>query len=281
MSQQESGNYTVYHWLGSRSWWTLFPNQLGPASTTDHEPPWKRKLLSDRRFRQALSLAINRPQIVKAFYYDQTDPANDVAGPDSLFHHPAAYSAFTEYDPDRANAILDELGLTQRDSQGYRTYPDGSRMVFRIAYTSWTGLGPGHFVVDDWATVGVRAILKEQARSLFGTQRGAGLHDFFVFEGEGEYRRTDTFSGRIQSRVIDVKPNGTLVLEARKYIQNDDETLEMVLTGLCRAEDVTAANTILSTQLYDLRLVKEHTGELRRSTRKGILTRVFETIFNF
>ncbi|MDT8391428.1 MAG: ABC transporter substrate-binding protein [Lentisphaeria bacterium] len=187
MSQQEVGGYTVRHWLGSRSWWTLFPNQVGPTLTDVGESPWKRKLLSDRRFRQALSLAINREQIVKAFYYGQTDPANDVAGPSSPFHHPGAYTAFTEYDPDRANRLLDDLGLGRRDTEGYRTYPDGSRMLFRIAYTSWTGLGPGHFVVDDWGAVGVRAILKEQARTLFATQQAAGLHDFQVFEGEGEF----------------------------------------------------------------------------------------------
>lgn len=187
MSQQESGNYRMHHWLGSRSWWTLFPNQVGPSSTGGGDASWKRQLLSNPTFRQALSLAINREQIARAFYYGQAEPANDVAGPSSPFHHPDAYNAYISYDPERANAMLDELGLTERDTEGYRLYPDGSRMVFRIAYTSWTGLGPGHFVVDDWAAVGVRAILKEQARPLFGTQNTAGLHDFSVFEGEGEY----------------------------------------------------------------------------------------------
>lgn len=101
------------------------------------------------------------------------------------------------------------------------------------------------------------------------------------FEGEGDYSRRESVTGRITSRVIDVKPNGTLVLEARKFIQTDDETLDLVVTGQCRVEDVSIDNTILSTQLYDLRLNKQHTGELRKSTRKGIFTKVLEAVFNF
>ncbi len=88
-------------------------------------------------------------------------------------------------------------------------------------------------------------------------------------------------TGRVQARVIDVKPNGTLVLEARKFNQIDDETLTIVLTGVCRAEDITVDNTILSSELYDLSLVKTHTGELRRASKKGLITRLLDLLLNF
>lgn len=101
------------------------------------------------------------------------------------------------------------------------------------------------------------------------------------FKGEGNYERTDTFTTRLTARVIDVKPNGTLVLEARKNVKSDREELDMVLTGVCRAEDITGDNTVLSTQLYDLRLNKQHTGELKNATKKGILTKLFEGLFAF
>lgn len=101
------------------------------------------------------------------------------------------------------------------------------------------------------------------------------------FEGEGSYERKDSFTARITAEVVDIKPNGNIVLEARKFIRSDKETLEMVLTGVCRAEDVAADNTVLSTLLFDLRLEKDHTGELKKATKKGWLSRTFETIFNF
>ena len=101
------------------------------------------------------------------------------------------------------------------------------------------------------------------------------------FEGSGDYKTEDSVTTRITARIIDVKPNGTLVLEARKFQQIDQETLELVVTGTCRKEDVRSDNTVLSTQLYDLHLAKKHTGDIRRSTRKGLLTRVLETVFHF
>ncbi len=101
------------------------------------------------------------------------------------------------------------------------------------------------------------------------------------FEGEGEYSRKDTMSDRISARIIDVKPNGLLVLEARRETKHDKEEQVVILTGTCRAEDVSIDNTVLSTQLYDMRLNKQHKGALRQTTKKGIITRVLEGLFNF
>jgi len=101
------------------------------------------------------------------------------------------------------------------------------------------------------------------------------------YEGSGDYKTEDTVTTRITARIIDVKPNGTLVLEARKFQKIDKETLEITITGTCRKEDIRSDNTVLSTQLYDLHLTKKHTGAVRRSTRKGLLTRILETVFHF
>ena len=103
-------------------------------------------------------------------------------------------------------------------------------------------------------------------------------HDF---EGEGEYERSDTFTTRLTARIIDIKPNDTLVLEARKYIRSDKESVKIIMTGTCRKEDISANNSVLSTQIYDLHLVKEHEGELRDATKKGLITKFFELLFNF
>jgi flagellar L-ring protein precursor FlgH len=101
------------------------------------------------------------------------------------------------------------------------------------------------------------------------------------FEGDGSYKTAETVTARITARIIDVKPNGTLVLEARKSQQIDKETLELTVSGTCRTQDIRADNTVLSTQLYDLKLSKKHSGDIRRATRKGLLTRILETVFHF
>ena len=101
------------------------------------------------------------------------------------------------------------------------------------------------------------------------------------FEGEGDYARRESMTARLTARVIDVKPNGTLVLEARKRIEADDESVLLVATGVARVDDILADNTVLSSNLYDLHISKQHTGELRRATKKGLLTRALDLIFNF
>ena len=101
------------------------------------------------------------------------------------------------------------------------------------------------------------------------------------FEGEGDYARRESMTARLTARVIDVKPNGTLVLEARKRIEADGESVLLVATGVARVDDILADNTVLSSNLYDLHISKQHTGELRRATKKGVLTKVLDLIFNF
>jgi flagellar L-ring protein precursor FlgH len=101
------------------------------------------------------------------------------------------------------------------------------------------------------------------------------------FEGEGDYSNRQTMIGRVQARVIDVKPNGTLVIEARKSVTSDREHYTLVATGTCRVDDITIDNTILSSQLADLYLEKQHSGNLKRAADKGLITNFFDFFFNF
>jgi flagellar L-ring protein precursor FlgH len=100
-----------------------------------------------------------------------------------------------------------------------------------------------------------------------------------TFQGQGDVERSDSFTARITAEVVDVKPNGTVVLQARKKIKADDEEQTFVLTGTCRAEDITAADSVLSSQLYDLQLQKTHTGDVRNSTKRGFFGKLLD-LFN-
>jgi len=101
------------------------------------------------------------------------------------------------------------------------------------------------------------------------------------FKGDGKTDRTDSFIARIQAEVVDVKPNGTLVLQARKRIKTDDEEQVFVLSGVCRADDVTADNSVLSTQLFDLELAKSTKGPVRDGTRRGAVHRFLDWLNPF
>jgi len=101
------------------------------------------------------------------------------------------------------------------------------------------------------------------------------------FKGDGNVGRTDSLTARITAEVVDVKPNGTLVLQARKRIKTDEEEQQFVLTGTCRVEDITVDNTILSTQLYDLELQKNHKGDVRNSADRGLIPKLLDFINPF
>lgn len=137
--------------------------------------------------------------------------------------------------------------------------------------------------ISEFPNLNLRDLLRLKVRpnNLSDDAPKLGVKFESEFEGEGEYERRDEVILRVTARVVDVKPNGTISLEARKFIRNDDETQTVKMTGYCRAEDVAPDNTVLSTQMYDLRLEKTHEGELRKTSKKGVLTKVFDAIFNF
>ncbi len=101
------------------------------------------------------------------------------------------------------------------------------------------------------------------------------------FKGEGTAERNDSITARIQAEVLDVKPNGTLILQARKTLKTDDDEVRLILSGTCRVEDVTADNTVLSTQLYDMELEKVTKGGVTQSTKRGWLPKLLDFVNPF
>lgn len=101
------------------------------------------------------------------------------------------------------------------------------------------------------------------------------------FTGEGAYERDDNVTARVTGRVIEVKPNGTLLIESKTQIITDDEVQVIVLSGLADPADITDAGTIQSNQMAELIAKFEHEGETRRATKKGIVPRLLETLFAF
>jgi flagellar L-ring protein precursor FlgH len=100
-------------------------------------------------------------------------------------------------------------------------------------------------------------------------------------KGEGDTNREDRLTTRLTGRILDVKPNGILVLEARARVQHDDEISEITLTGVCRKEDVTADNTVLSTQIANKEITVNNKGALRAAARRGWIPRLIDLIKPF
>lgn len=129
----------------------------------------------------------------------------------------------------------------------------------------------------------LRDLITEAAlnEGIGATKPGFGVSGDSKFKGEGKFNRKDQITARITATVLDVKPNGTLVLEARETVQSDREISTMVISGTCRSEDITRTNTVQSSQLANLNLRIEHEGDVKDTSEKGLIPRVIDTIFNF
>lgn len=101
------------------------------------------------------------------------------------------------------------------------------------------------------------------------------------YDGEGKNERKDSLTTRITATIIDVKPNGTLVIEDIKTIKTDEDEQILRLTGTCRSEDVTAENTVLSTQLARAKIETEHSGPSRDASKRGWLKRALDFVNPF
>jgi len=92
-----------------------------------------------------------------------------------------------------------------------------------------------------------------------------------TMQASGDLKTTDTMTFSIAVSVVDVRPNGYLVVEGRRTINNDSDTWEQSLTGIVRPADILPNNTIKSENVAELRILKRDAGQVRDAYRRGWL----------
>jgi flagellar L-ring protein precursor FlgH len=95
-------------------------------------------------------------------------------------------------------------------------------------------------------------------------------------QSRGQVSSREGVRYRIAATVVDVLPNGTIILEARKTIRTNKDIWEYRLTGRLRTQDVLANNTVLSENIAEMEIVKSEKGRLRDSTRRGIFLYLYD-----
>jgi len=130
-----------------------------------------------------MSLAINRDEINEVVYLGLARPMQGVpADPSVSFTEPWMYDYMIEYDPDRANELLDEMGLTERDADGFRLRPDGERLTVYFIYCQQAAPVPANELVKEyWEAVGVRVELKEQSTEAYRVLTTDNEHDISMW----------------------------------------------------------------------------------------------------
>ena len=101
------------------------------------------------------------------------------------------------------------------------------------------------------------------------------------FDGGGKISNSEKITAKITVRVMDVLPNGNLVLEGRRSTSFAGETQEAVLRGVVRVEDIAPNNTLYSYNIADATIKYVSTGTITDNQRKGWFTRVWEKVTPF
>ncbi|WP_299963570.1 ABC transporter substrate-binding protein [uncultured Roseobacter sp.] len=177
--ERDGAGYRVLLWgNGAASQIAIYPN-LNFA-----DPVW-REVMRDVRFRRALSLSIDRRMINRALYFGLAKEGGMTALAKSPFFDPSNLSRWAIYDPEAANAMLDEMGLTERTPSGIRKLPDGRPMEFVIETAGERKEVENALAIitDTWREIGVELIMRPLDRDILRNRVYSGLSMAAVWFG--------------------------------------------------------------------------------------------------
>lgn len=149
--------------------------------------PVKHELFNNKDFRIALSHAINRPELIEIIYVGQGEPYQVAPRPESAFYDEEFAHQYTEYDPDKANQMLDALGLTERDGNGIRLMGDGNPLSIRVDVRTDTTqqVDSLELMQGYWKDVGVDLQINVIDSALYRERQVANLHEAMSNVGAG------------------------------------------------------------------------------------------------
>jgi len=152
---QDGGNYTV----------DLRPEiTLGVFGfNVTHEDEAKRAVFGDVRFREAMSVAINRDELNEVGFFGQGTPQQYIGfSPKPEFVSDKWMTYKAEFDKSAAMALLDEIGMKDTDGDGFRELPNGDKLVLNLNFSTQGIAGQTVELVSQyWADVGVQSVVKE------------------------------------------------------------------------------------------------------------------------
>jgi peptide/nickel transport system substrate-binding protein len=178
---EANGNYTV-----------LLADGVGElvfyGFNLNHKDEGLRAIFDDLRFRQAMSVAINRAEIVEAVYLGQATPMQATpADPNTVsFVTEEHKNAFIEFDPALANSLLDEMGLADTNGDGLRERADGSNLTINLQFSNQGGPIRSHELIKEyWGAVGINVNIKEVTSDEYREQAASNDLDVLTWKYDG------------------------------------------------------------------------------------------------
>jgi len=169
---EKQGKIVVFRWAESAI------NASSVEFNLTHKDPVMQAIFRDKRFRFAVSHAIDRQMISELVWLGLGEPWQVAPYETSRFYNERLAHTALEYNPEKANKLLDEMGLDKRDANGWRLRPDGKTL--HIAFMAFNEAGlpqVSEIVLDNLKAVGLSANLRIVDLGYLSQQRDANAHD--------------------------------------------------------------------------------------------------------
>ncbi len=172
---EDRGNYRTLVWQSVTNRCLVFNPTV--------EDPVLRGLFQDVRFRQAVSSAINRAEILE-FTDSMAVPKQASFIEDSPYYREEWATAYADYDPDLANSLLDSIGLEWDDDRRFRVRPDGDvlEIIFLHRLTRQSELATVELVADYLAEIGLKVVARQVDRTLLEELRDTNQLEMSINE---------------------------------------------------------------------------------------------------
>jgi peptide/nickel transport system substrate-binding protein len=167
----------------------------------------------DVNVRKAISMALNREQIVTVAMYDYTKPADPTglsdAYPNYKLADPNSLGDWTQLNVEEANRLLDEAGLA-RGADGIRTLPDGTPMVYDINVVSgWSDwVSACNIMAQNLEEVGIQATVQSYDFSAWFDRVQKGEFDVSIGWSNGGPTPLNYYRGQMATTTV--KPVGEI-----------------------------------------------------------------------
>lgn len=144
----------------------------------------KRKVFGDLKFRQAMSVAMNRDEINEVAMFGLGTPQQYVGfSPSPDFITPDWEQYFAQYDPALAKSLLDEIGVVDKDGDGMRELPNGDALTLNLQVaTQGMSIKIVELVGQTWRDVGINNTVKEVTTDEYRSAQSSNQLDVTMYE---------------------------------------------------------------------------------------------------
>lgn len=143
-------------------------------------------------------------------------------------------------------------------------------------------------LITEQASANAGAKTKADNKSEHTGGPGLGFLDFIrpwdissenKYQGTGDTQRQGSLQAEITARIIEVLHNGDFRLSGSRMININGEKQLIEITGVCRARDIGADNTIMSTFISDAQIAYNGSGLVTDAAQPGVVTRILNWLF--